>query len=529
MSNGSSELEKGDGIDHTPSKRPENKQLTFDSDPPTIISFSKNDPDDPYNWSKPKKIYVVILGSLVVINSTISSSLPSLASTQLQSHFNVQNDFQLVLPNSIFLVGYIFGPMLWAPLSENYGRRYIIICTYLSFTIWVLASALAPNWTGFLFFRFLTGFFGSTPISLTGGLFADILENPVWRGRSIAWFMALASFGPALAPIPSGYLALYSWRWPFWFGTIFAGACAVPLLFLPETYGPRILLLKARKMRKEGKGEVYAELEMKHTSTRQLFTQVLGRPLRMMLAEPIVSACCLYLSLIYAIQFMLFQSYSVIFPPIYGFGPGQTGLAFLAIALGNLPIALLFVLWWDGYLRRAKAASKAWAFKEEYQRLPLAILGGPLFAAGLFWIGWGAREDVHWIVPILGGLPLGIGFVLIFVALANYIVDSYTTLSASALGGTSIARSTFGVVLPFAARPMYETLGVAWACSLLGFLGFACCLIPFVFIRYGPALRARSKICQEIARQKAAQAPSDEEAVHVEGCRGEENLGHRDA
>lgn len=483
------------------------------------MSFEDGDPENPYNWSKAKKIGIVTLGTLVVVNSTIASSLPSLASTQLAEHFHVDNEFQLVLPNSVFLIGYMFGPILWAPMSENFGRRWIIMCTFMCYMIWVLGTALAPTWTGFLFFRLLTGFFGSTPISLTGGLFADILENPVWRGRSIAWFMAVASWGPAMGPVLSGYLAEYSWRWPFWFGLIFAASCAVPLLFLPETFGPKLLLLKARRIRKQQPdANVYAPLELKHTTPMQVVTQVIGRPLRMMLAEPIVSACCLYLSLIYAIQFMLLQVYSVIFPPIYGFGQGATGLAFLPIAIGSMPISILPVLWWDGYLRRAKRSGKEWSFKEEYQRLPLAILGGPLFAAGLFWIGWGAMRDVHWIVPILGGLPLGVGFVLIFVALANYIVDSYTIYSASALGATSIARSTFGVVLPFAARPMYATLGVQWACSLLGFLSFACCLIPFVFIRYGPTLRAKSRTCQELAQQKAIKSqprPSVQQEDHA--------------
>lgn len=119
----------------------------------------------------------------------------------------------------------------------------------------------------------------------------------------------------------------------------------------------------------------------------------------------------------------------------------------------------------------------------------------------MFWIGWGAMRDVHWIVPILGGLPLGIGFVLIFVALANYLVDAYRIYSASAMGATSISRSTFGVVLPFAAKPMYEALGVAWACSLLGFASLFMCLIPYVFIWYGERLRASSPMCQELAKQ----------------------------
>lgn len=119
----------------------------------------------------------------------------------------------------------------------------------------------------------------------------------------------------------------------------------------------------------------------------------------------------------------------------------------------------------------------------------------------MFWIGWGAQRDVHWIVPSLGGLPLGIGFVLIFVALANYLVDAYRIYSASAMGATSISRSTFGVVLPFAAKPMYEALGVAWACSLLGFASLLMCLIPYFFIWYGERLRASSPMCQELAKQ----------------------------
>lgn len=171
----------------------------------------------------------------------------------------------------------------------------------------------------------------------------------------------------------------------------------------------------------------------------------------------------------------------------------------VSVGIGSL-VALLPCFWWDHILFSAKKRSKPWSHKAEFQRLPLACPGGPLFTAGLFWIGWSARPGVHWIVPSLGGLPLGIGFVLIFVALANYLVDSYRIYSASAMGATSISRSTFGVILPFAARPMYRTLGVPWACSLLGFLSLLMCLIPYVFIQFGERLRASSPICQELAK-----------------------------
>lgn len=115
-------------------------------------------------------------------------------------------------------------------------------------------------------------------------------------------------------PTPSGYLSQYSWRWPFWFALIFAGTCAVPIVFLPETFGPTILAKRARKMREQNPdANTYGALELKKVSPRLFVTTVLGRPLRMILTEPIVAASCLYLSLIYAVFFMLVQVYPIIF------------------------------------------------------------------------------------------------------------------------------------------------------------------------------------------------------------------------
>lgn len=122
--------------------------------------------------SQRKKLWIVFIGTLLVLNSTLGASLPSGVSTKLQDHFNVTVEAQLVLPNSIYLVGYVLGPLLFAPQSENYGRRKIVICTYAAFTAFMLGTCLAPNWPAFVVFRFLSGLFGSTPISVTGGYVA---------------------------------------------------------------------------------------------------------------------------------------------------------------------------------------------------------------------------------------------------------------------------------------------------------------------------------------------------------------------
>ncbi|CAK4031169.1 related to fluconazole resistance (FLU1) [Lecanosticta acicola] len=475
-----------------------------------ILSFEDSDPENPYNWTLRKKLWILLIGSLLVFNSTLGAALPSGASLQLQQHFHVTSESQLVLPNSIYLVGYVLGPLLFAPQTENYGRRWILIGTYSAFTLFMMAVALAPNWGAFVGFRFLAGLFGNTPISVTGGLYADVFDNPVHRGWAVAWYLVVASL--SIGPIPGGCLSVFSWHWPFWFGFILAAVCLVPLLFLPETFGPVILAKRAKKLRKAQRGaNIYGALELKHTGVKQYVTKIVGRPLKFLTTEPIVTASCMYLSLIYGILFIFFQAFDVIFPPIYNFTQCETGLAFIPLCIGNF-LALPIVIWWDRYLRSAKKRQAPWSSKEEYQRLPLACLGGPLFTIGMFWLGWGAMSSVPWIVPLLGAVLVGTGFVLVFVALFNYLVDSYKVYSASALGATSLSRSTFGVALPFAAKPMYDTLGVAWACSLLGFLSLVMCVIPFAFIRYGERLRASSPICKELASQSNNDSGSRQKA-----------------
>jgi len=161
---------------------------------------------------------------------------------------------------------------------------------------------------------------------------------------------------------------------------------------------------------------------------------------------------------------------------------------------------------WDSILARAQDAHKPWADKEEMRRLPLACIAGPFFVISSFWLGWTAKESIHWIVPTLAGILFGMGYLCLFMALLNYLVDAYQIFAASAMAAASISRSSFGAVLPFAAKPMYRTMGVAWATSLLGFFSLALCVVPFVFIRWGADIRTKSKFCQYLQAKREEEA-----------------------
>ncbi|KAI9802076.1 MAG: hypothetical protein M1833_001997 [Piccolia ochrophora] len=476
-----------------------------------LVSFAPGDPENPYNWSSGRKVFIVLVGIATVVNSTLGSALPSGATRYIAKYFHITSEEELVLPISIYLVGYIVGPILCGPLSETYGRKVVMLTTFGFFTAFTLGCALAPNWPALLIFRFLVGISASSPISVVGGLMADVYNDPVTRGRAMALFMAATTFGPLIGPIISGFVSVVSWRWTFWVELMIAGATWPLCLSLPETCGPIILKRRAENLRKQrSEPRIYAPMDLERKGAKETITIVLSRPIRMFFTEAIVLFTCLYMSLAYAIFYLFFQAYPIIFQGIYGMSTGILGLAFIPIGVGAL-IACAMFLYWDTILQRAKERHAPWAAAEENRRLPLACVGGPLYVLSLFWLGWAANPTIHWIVPMMAGLPFGVGFLLIFMALLNYLTDAYDIYAASAMAAASCSRSIWGAALPFAGTKMYNKLGVHWASSLLGFLSLGMTLIPFVFIKYGDRIRANSALSNELSELKTKRDNEEKE------------------
>ena len=121
------------------------------------------------------------------------------------------------------------------------------------------------------------------------------------------------------------------------------------------------------------------------------------------------------------------------------------------------------------------------------------LLGGVLFAAGLFWFGWTARPSVHWISPVIAAVFIGAGFNVIFQQCLNYLVDTYQMYAASAVSANTILRSILAGALPLAVRPMFRNIGVGPSMSILGGIATIALPVPLLFMKFGPALRRMSR------------------------------------
>lgn len=113
---------------------------------------------------------------------------------------------------TVYLLANAAGPLLWAPLSEFYGRQWIFHFTFLGYFIFNFLCAFAPNFGALLVGRFITGVLASSIQSNTPGLLVDIWD-PVERGNANAIFAVMVLVGTAIAPVVSGFLQLTKdWR-----------------------------------------------------------------------------------------------------------------------------------------------------------------------------------------------------------------------------------------------------------------------------------------------------------------------------
>ena len=184
-------------------------------------------------FSQGKKLFAVITGLLLNLTTTLSSSMPSGAIDSLDQAFDITSNQQATLPVAIFLVGYIFGPMAFGPMSESLGRRVCFISAFIIFTLFTLACALTTNWPALLVFRFFVGAGASASQAVLGGMYSDLYPNLVHRGRAVMILGLTSNIGPLVGPIIAGYTSNSNWRWMFWISLVMAGAMWPLLILLP--------------------------------------------------------------------------------------------------------------------------------------------------------------------------------------------------------------------------------------------------------------------------------------------------------
>lgn len=130
---------------------------------------------------------------------------------------------------SIFVLGFAFGPLIIAPLSELYGRLVVYHVCDILFVLFSAGCALSTSVAMLMAFRFLSGLTGVAVITCGSGSIADMMP-PEQRGRAMSLWSLGPLIGPVIGPICAGFLVeAKGWRWVFWLITIAVSISYVPV------------------------------------------------------------------------------------------------------------------------------------------------------------------------------------------------------------------------------------------------------------------------------------------------------------
>jgi Arabinose efflux permease len=429
---------------------------------------------------------------------------------QISNEFGVSTEVS-TLGTSLLLFGLGLGPLVWAPLSEVYGRKPAVLAPYFIAAILSFGTAVAKDLQTIMLTRFFAGFFGSAPVTNTGGVLSDIW-TPEQRGAAIVGYAMAVVGGPVLGPIVGGAISqsYLGWRWteyvsllhhPFYnlestltgeqlTGIMMMFFLALDLVFIDESYPPVLLVYKARRLRfTTGNWALHARHEEWDVTFKELGNKYLIRPFQL-LVTPICFLVALYASFVYGILYLSLGAFPIVFQEIRGWNQVVGALPFLAYLVGICIGAVINIGNQKFYIKRFKANNNR-AVPEA--RLPPMMMGSVFFAAGLFVFGWTSPKHIHWIAPIIGAVMMGFGFFTIFQAALNYLIDTFQRYSASAVAANTFLRSIFAGCFPLFTSAMFHNLGVPWAASVLGFIAVALIPIPYLFYTYGRRIRGRGK------------------------------------
>ncbi|KAF1816874.1 MFS general substrate transporter [Eremomyces bilateralis CBS 781.70] len=338
-------------------------------------------------------------------------------------------------------------------------------------------------------------------------------------------FSGAALFGTGFGPVVGGWIAENTtWRWIFYVQAIVDGAVIIGVIIVfKETRGSVLLSRKAAALNKwyaarEGVGLYYVSMpsnsepsiripqrirwkvksDEERTSILKMISISLYRPFHLLTTEPVVFFFALWVAFAWAVLYLTLAAIPLVFATNHGFSVAQCGAVFTSMCVGSILCTVLSIY----QEKLAKRYGKMLNTPEG--RLYFSCVESALLPIGLFMFGWTSFASIHWIVPTIAIGLATMGIFSIYLAVFNYLADTYHRYASSAIAAQSFCRNMLGGAFPLITAQMYKKLTYGGASSFLG--GFAALLtiVPWVLVFWGPNIRARSKFASEIMEHASA-------------------------
>ncbi|KAK5484925.1 hypothetical protein LTR83_008751 [Exophiala xenobiotica] len=510
-------------VHHQPGETMSEKKLEGETLPPTTTSdiegaatrkgsqdalallekIRANDDAHPIRWPLWKKWSITITYCLLQMFVTLTST------TFVSIEFLVEEKWGTgpqvtTLGQSMFIIGTAVGPAFLGPLSDIGGRKWVYVGANMAvflYAILNIGTALADNFPMLVIFCFLIGVAGSVALNNVAGTISDLFGDADNAAQPMALFVLSANFGPSLGSPIGEWIAenpSLGWRWIFYINIIIGGAFAFILCFVPETL-PRVVISRAVKRRGSvDQNAVDIALGSSKLSVMQEFKFVTTMALRIMFTEPIVISLGLYNGFAYGLLFLYLDGVFDVFVFNNGLSYIGADLTYLNFCVG-VTVTFCFVPVQTYLFRRDRLKH---GYHRPEARFLTSLVGVWGFPISLLWFAFTCDGSVSFWSPVVAGAVLGFCDPLLWLAMLNYITDSYPNVAASAIAAFLIPSFLIAAALAHAGVAMFANMNTKWAFATLGFVSFGLVALVYVLFFFGPRLRRYSKLARTFEQEK---------------------------
>ncbi|WP_276784510.1 MFS transporter, partial [Corynebacterium falsenii] len=139
---------------------------------------------------------------------------------------------------TFFMLGMGLGQVLIGPLSDERGRRKLLISGMILAVAASIVCAVAPTIEVFIAGRLLQGTAGGVGVVLARAIVGDRVSG-ARAAKAYAVMMTVVGVAPVIAPLIGAAVAgVFHWRAVFWLLVIIAVAQLLVALRLPESLPP---------------------------------------------------------------------------------------------------------------------------------------------------------------------------------------------------------------------------------------------------------------------------------------------------
>ncbi|KAI8137472.1 major facilitator superfamily domain-containing protein [Fennellomyces sp. T-0311] len=417
--------------------------------------------DDPSDISASRRNIIILIVALGGVSGPLGSMIymPGLLAVANDLNTSVSAVNGTVAAYVVFMG---VAPLIWASLSDQYGRKRMYLFSNLLSVATSIICAVSTNIGMLIVFRALQSCGANAGLTLGAGVIADTIPIEI-RGKAYGFFYI-------------GFLCQYlGWQSTFYFQAILSGL----LLIMTTTLLPETL----RKVKPE-----YTLSTEGKASDPNIFQKICRdfKPMFLMLRDwtnPTITST---------------------FHSLYGYNEWQIGLCYLAFGFGLMIGSVISGRHSDTVLSSLQEKTNGHIVPE--MRLKATVPAFFLIPAGYLIYGWTTEYGIGVYAPLIGLFVYALGQMWAFTPTSVYLVDSKPGSSATAVGVANAFRSIVAAITTVFSTDVVESIGPGILFTILAAVNIA--NIVFVALTYFFGERWRTNFETKVLHRHPTQEPA---------------------